>query len=386
MYIPKSIKERNSMIMEVAQATNTNPDEIFKKYVSFGPLFNNDIARTNALTYLSQGQPSLTADGMMATVIQSGKLLWFRYIEQSAERCVMEAKRSDFPSDVPPQRVEYTIEDAARQGLTKRLGYQKMPQRMLTSRCKTNLCRDLFPDVTSGYYSVDEIMDSQNMDDKERAKIAAVSLGEEIDFSSPPDPIQKKRIDQPADSIELWSDEPKKKHHEIEYEQIATTPTVSTVEPAPYTHRATPTPLISFHNTTDLQTACEYNYIPLEEVNEVAKRLGIHLDRLSGDECKNFFYTWCLSSSLRKIHLKDNWWRNISEGQHAFKSLYHEFAALKDVTERQIGQMMGNGDFWEAVKVSAHFTGHKLEEARRIVKDLAKGKVDPSACAYLTSL
>ena len=90
LYTPKNKEERNSMIMEVAQATNTNPDDIFKKYVSFGGLFAGDIARTAALTYIQNDKPCLTADGMFSLVIQSGKMAWFRYIEQSAERCIME--------------------------------------------------------------------------------------------------------------------------------------------------------------------------------------------------------------------------------------------------------------------------------------------------------
>tara|TARA_Y100001970_G_scaffold159422_1_gene195026 strand:- start:3037 stop:4191 length:1155 start_codon:yes stop_codon:yes gene_type:complete len=384
MYTPKTKEEQNQMIVEVAQATNSNPNEVFLKYVSFGALFAGDIARTAAMTYVRQGKACLTADGMFSLVIQSGKMAWFRYIEQSAERCIMEVKRADFPEDLPPQQFEYSMEDAHRAGTAGSMTYKKLPARMLTARCKTNLCRDYFSDVVAGYYSVDEIMDNQNMDDRERAIITAQSLGEDINLSSPP--AQKKRVSQPPNpNPSLWTDEPEQRHLEIEFEQPARLKSNDARE-APYTHRAAPTPLIDFADCSDIQAACEFNFIPLEEVNAVAQRLQIHMDRLNGEECKRFFYTWCLSGTLRNTPLQDNWWRNISESAYVFTALYQEFAALEGVTEREIGQMMGNGDFWEAVKVSAHFSGQRLEEARRIVKDLARGKVDPSACAYLTSL
>ena len=77
-------------------------------------------------------------------MLASGKLLWFRYIEQSAERCIIEVKRSDFPSDVPPQRFEYTWEDAVRAGNSRQANYIKMPSAMLTARCWSKMARDYF--------------------------------------------------------------------------------------------------------------------------------------------------------------------------------------------------------------------------------------------------
>ena len=108
MYVPMNEEHKHRLIMEVAQARKENPSDVHIKLLSFGHLFGNDVARTAAMAYVRSNKACLSAEGIKSLVFMSGKMLYIRYVEQSAERCIIEVKRADFPSDIPPQRFEYT--------------------------------------------------------------------------------------------------------------------------------------------------------------------------------------------------------------------------------------------------------------------------------------
>ena len=392
MYIPKNEEHKRQLIMEVAQARRESPDNVFTKFVSFGRLYGFDVARTAAMTYVSKrgGKACLSAEGMKSLVFQSGKLLYIRYIEQSAERCIIEVKRTDFPSDLPPQRFEYNWQDAVMAGNADQLNYKKIPSAMLTARCWVKMARDYFSDVVAGIYSIDEIMDNENMDDQERALIAAESMGEVINLSSRPQtqrPPQPSRQPQPQRAPQPTpAPQPE---ISVEDQSIRVKPFADDVPPV--THRSKPTPLNAFESVDDmLNSAVKFNHLDVSEVNAACLRHSANVDKMDEDERVEFFYRWLLSSTLRNSDIMDkDWWRNTSEHKGTFKALREEFPALSEIRDADIGKSLGRRDFWEAAKVSAHFVDGNLEHARVTLKQLLLSPETgntSSAADYLASL
>ncbi len=383
MYVPKSEEHKHHLIMEVAQARNENPNDVHIKLLTFGRLFNNDVARTAAMAYVRSGKACLSAEGIKSLVFKSGLMLYIRYIEQSAERCIIEVKRRDFPSDIPPQQFQYTFEDAVRAGNANQLNYKKMPAAMLTARCWMKMARDFFSDVVAGYYSVDEIMDNENMNDHERAMISAQSMGEEINLSTRPQPQQ--HTSRPPQVQPVPQAQPAPQSVEITNQNSIPAKPKSQPAEQVYTHRSTPSSLDSFKGVTQLMEWCEFNFISLDEVNEVALTHNAHFDQMTEFQRSEFFYSWILQGTLRHSKLKPDWWRNTSEAKPIFNALREEFPAISDLDDRLIGKSLGRADFWEAAKVSAHFTDGKLQEAKRVMSKLINDP-DMNAASYLCSM
>jgi len=385
MYVPKSEEHKHHLIMEVAKARNENPNDVHIKLLTFGHLFGSDVARTAAMAYVRSGKACLSAEGIKSLVFMSGKMLYIRYIEQSAERCIIEVKRADFPSDIPPQRFEYTWEDAVRAGNSNQLNYKKMPAAMLTARCWVKMARDFFSDVVAGYYSVDEMMDNENMNDHERAMISAQSMGEEINLSTRPQP--QRHTSRPPQAQPVPQAQPAPQQTAVEITNDNSIPAKPKSKPVEqiHTHRATPSSLDSFKSVPQLMEWCEWNFIPLDEANQVALAHNAHFDKMTEFQRSEFFYSWILQGTLRKANLKADWWRNTSEAKPVFNALRQEFPAISDLSDRLIGKSLGRADFWEAAKVSAHFTDGKLQEAKRVLSKVLN-EPDMNAASYLCSM
>ena len=385
MYVPMNEEHKHRLIMEVAQARKENPNDVHIKLLSFGHLFGNDVARTAAMAYVRSNKACLSAEGIKSLVFMSGKMLYIRYVEQSAERCIIEVKRADFPSDIPPQRFEYTWEDAVRAGNSNQLNYKKMPAAMLTARCWVKMARDFFSDVVAGYYSVDEMMDNENMNDHERAMISAQSMGEEINLSTRPQP--QRHTSRPPQAQPAPQPQPAPQQTAVEITNDNSIPAKPKSKPVEqiHTHRATPSSLDSFKSVPQLMEWCEWNFIPLDEANQVALAHNAHFDQMTEFQRSEFFYSWILQGTLRKANLKADWWRNTSEAKPVFNALRQEFPAISDLSDRLIGKSLGRADFWEAAKVSAHFTDGKLQEAKRVLSKVLN-EPDINAASYLCSM
>ena len=385
MYVPMNEEHKHRLIMEVAQARKENPSDVHIKLLSFGHLFGNDVARTAAMAYVRSNKACLSAEGIKSLVFMSGKMLYIRYVEQSAERCIIEVKRADFPSDIPPQRFEYTWEDAVRAGNSNQLNYKKMPAAMLTARCWVKMARDFFSDVVAGYYSVDEMMDNENMNDHERAMISAQSMGEEINLSTRPQP--QRHTSRPPQAQPAPQPQPAPQQTAVEITNDNSIPAKPKSKPVEqiHTHRATPSSLDSFKSVPQLMEWCEWNFIPLDEANQVALAHNAHFDKMTEFQRSEFFYSWILQGTLRKANLKADWWRNTSEAKPVFNALRQEFPAISDLSDRLIGKSLGRADFWEAAKVSAHFTDGKLQEAKRVLSKVLN-EPDINAASYLCSM
>lgn len=104
--------------------------------------------------HVVQGKPVLSADGMVAAVLASGKARYFRTTEKTAERCTVETMRV---GDEKPTSYTYTMADAKLAGLTGKDNWKSHPAAMLAARAKAALARDVYPDVLLGMYDPDEI-------------------------------------------------------------------------------------------------------------------------------------------------------------------------------------------------------------------------------------
>lgn len=101
------------------------------------------------------GRPALAAESMRALVLAAGHELVF--VESSGARCVARGRRR---GATQWHEVEWTLDQAQRAGLTgggPRSAWTKYPRSMLKARCTSELCRDVFPDVTGGFAAVEEL-------------------------------------------------------------------------------------------------------------------------------------------------------------------------------------------------------------------------------------
>ena len=110
--------------------------------------------------HIIEGRPCPSADCLAACVLRSGLAEYFSEVETTETVSTWETKRK---SEAKPRRYSFSIEDAKRAGLTNRgkdpsqNNWNKYPKRMLSARAKAFLVRDVYPDLTLGLYTPDEI-------------------------------------------------------------------------------------------------------------------------------------------------------------------------------------------------------------------------------------
>lgn len=104
--------------------------------------------------HVIEGKPVMSADGMVAVVLGSGKASYFRCVAASDESVTYETMRI---GDDKPQRCEWTMAMAKRAALHQKDNWRCYPRAMLASRARAELARAVYPDVLAGCYTDDEI-------------------------------------------------------------------------------------------------------------------------------------------------------------------------------------------------------------------------------------
>lgn len=102
------------------------------------------------------GKPTLSADVMSAVVKRSpeyGGIEWLQMTDEVAE-CVVIRRGNGYEEKT---HSKYTIQDAAKAGLTGKDVWKKYPRRMLKHRCLSYALRDAFPDILAGLYNPEEM-------------------------------------------------------------------------------------------------------------------------------------------------------------------------------------------------------------------------------------
>lgn len=102
--------------------------------------------------HVIKGKPVLSADLMVAVVLGSGKASYFRRVGETDDAVTYETHRIGSPE---PQRCTWTAAQAKRAGLVGD-NWRLYPRAMLAARAKSELARDVYPDVLAGCYDPDE--------------------------------------------------------------------------------------------------------------------------------------------------------------------------------------------------------------------------------------
>ncbi len=104
--------------------------------------------------HVIEGKPVLSADGMVAIVLGSGKAVYFERVEESDKAVTYETLRVGSKS---PRRATWTIEMAKTAAIHLKDNWRAHPRAMLAARAKSELARDVYPDVLMGCYTADEL-------------------------------------------------------------------------------------------------------------------------------------------------------------------------------------------------------------------------------------
>lgn len=103
------------------------------------------------------GKPVMTADAMVAVVLGSGKAEYFRRVEATDDRVTYATKRRGEPE----QRCTWTMQMAKEAALHQKDNWRLYRRQMLASRAKSELARDVYPDVLAGCFTTDEMADRE---------------------------------------------------------------------------------------------------------------------------------------------------------------------------------------------------------------------------------
>lgn len=104
--------------------------------------------------HVIEGKPVLSADGMVALVLGSGKAVYFDRVEETADSVTYETLRV---GSKKPRRCTWTLAMAKAAAIDKKDNWRLYPRAMLAARAKSELARDVYPDVIAGCYTEDEI-------------------------------------------------------------------------------------------------------------------------------------------------------------------------------------------------------------------------------------
>jgi hypothetical protein len=128
------------------------PEAAFAVIIAGRELGLTAMQSTRSLFFV-EGKVTLSADLMVALVKKHDECEYFRVVEATSERCIVETKRSG----EEPTRMEWTMADAQRANLTGKDNWKKYPKSMLRARASSELCRAVYPDALMGVYEPDEL-------------------------------------------------------------------------------------------------------------------------------------------------------------------------------------------------------------------------------------
>jgi hypothetical protein len=186
----------NQDTLNVIQNLSKSPkdmDDNVKAFLTFGHLFENNVAVTLANTYVISGKPALNADAM-AGVVRRYKdhngvkiCAYIRILELSDKTCTIGTRRRDEMDFDFEHTWTFTTDDAKQRGLLNQRAWKNMTKNMLHKRCLTALLRVAYPEIIGQSYSPDELAESMIQDEKLRDEIVfASATGERVPKSSTP--------------------------------------------------------------------------------------------------------------------------------------------------------------------------------------------------------
>jgi len=131
------------------------------------------------------GRPSVSADALVAVCKGSPVCEYFRHVETTHDASTWETKRVGDP----PERYTFSFADAEAAGLTTSGGnWSKYPGRMLRARAKAFLARDVYPDLTLGLYTPEELLDRPSARGSAEADTSAIAKRVSVVVEPTPEP------------------------------------------------------------------------------------------------------------------------------------------------------------------------------------------------------
>lgn len=107
--------------------------------------------------YSVMGKPTISSQLMAALCLQRKDIcLYFTLIETSREVATFETLRAGSPA---PVVISYTLDDAKFAGLLGKNNWKLDGPGMLVNRCQSRIARAVYPDLTRGMYTREEIED-----------------------------------------------------------------------------------------------------------------------------------------------------------------------------------------------------------------------------------
>jgi len=210
-WIPKTGEE----LERLAGVLSENPrsaKELIRCHAWFGHFFDGHLGKVQANTSIIQGKPALMSDALVGICYQSGLVRRLSVVESTDKQCTVEAERNDEPPG-EVHRFTFTWQMAQQMGLIKAV-WNKQAANMLLKRCRSFICRQVFPEAVSGLYTIDEIADFASLPEKEIEALQARSIGFD-DYNSknassakpePAPPVEQKKselIDLDADTTRV---------------------------------------------------------------------------------------------------------------------------------------------------------------------------------------
>lgn len=133
------------------------PNEIIAAGL-YGASFGWDVPTSLRNIDVIEGKPSLATQAEVALVHRAGHLI--QRVEVTTTSATAYGKRADTGAE---GTVTFTIQDAQVAGLANKRNWKTHPKSMLWARAASQLCRELFSDVTLGAYSEEEISDAEGI-------------------------------------------------------------------------------------------------------------------------------------------------------------------------------------------------------------------------------
>lgn len=109
--------------------------------------------------HVINGKPSLDTNAMKALIIQNGGR--FETVKWTDTECTLRGVRGEWKEEF-----SYTMKDATQAQLNKKDNWLKMPKDMLYARVISRIARNMFGDVTKGFYTKEEMQDSASEEPK----------------------------------------------------------------------------------------------------------------------------------------------------------------------------------------------------------------------------
>ncbi len=157
--VPRTLDEVNDLAERFSKSTlliksmQGKPADVLVTIMAGSELGLAPMASLRAI-HVIDGKPVLSADGMVGIVLGSGKAKYFVRVEESDTAVTYETCRVG--TDVP-RRATWTMQMAKAAALHLKDNWRAHPRAMLAARAKSELARDVFPDVLMGTYTMDEI-------------------------------------------------------------------------------------------------------------------------------------------------------------------------------------------------------------------------------------